>query len=66
MSATSIEIGPPSAPLRTPSAKATATMSPMIAGPLVSRSWVSTSSPIRPSTASDTQTTTARPTSANR
>ena len=38
MSATSIEIGPPSAPLRTPSAKATATMSPMIAGPLVSRS----------------------------
>ena len=32
MSATSTEIGPPSAPLRSPSANATTTINPMIAG----------------------------------
>ena len=66
MSATSTEIGPPSAPLRRPIATASTTAMPRIDGALA-KSWsMSTSSSINPSMASDTTTTSVSPANANR
>ncbi|RLE19919.1 MAG: hypothetical protein DRJ50_11565 [Actinobacteria bacterium] len=66
MSANSIEIGPPSAPLRRPRANARTTSIPMTDGPRASRSSVSTPSPTTPVIASDAMTTAVNPSRAKR